>query len=603
MPNITFMPKNIIVNAAVGEPLLSVAKRGGLAVHVPCGGTGGCKKCLARVISGDIDINYKEGLPEFLFCQAKASDVPAEIMIKPEEDMSSGKFIDGMDFSAMINTFLPDKDDYSFMIDVLNIEISPPRAGDGYSDYDRLCQALEKEIGEDNEIAIPLPLLQNLPTILRKSNRHIIYYKKSNVLQLIDIVPLNGTDMPLYYGLAIDIGTTTISVCLVDSKGDIIGNKTSYNTQIECGPDIISRINYAKKDSGRIELANKVLETINLLTESICEENNVLISNIYHISIGANTTMVHMLMGIIPEYIRLDPYTPAVYKVPGFYAGEIGLNASHYAPVYFAPAVGSYVGGDILAGLLCTPLASKTDGVIMFIDIGTNGEIVLGGEDFIMACACSAGPAFEGGGISCGMRAANGAIEKIKLNKADSKPEVFVMGDVESMGICGSGIISVVAELFNHKIVGPDGKLTGNSPYVKGLNFYLTDNLFISENDIINLIRAKAAVFSACKTLLDSVGMDFNDITHFYIAGGFGRYLNIDDAATIGLLPALPKDKVHFLGNSSLIGAYLTLLSGKQRDLQKKMATMITYIDLMNEPSYMDEYTAALFLPHTNGYL
>jgi uncharacterized 2Fe-2S/4Fe-4S cluster protein (DUF4445 family) len=307
--------------------------------------------------------------------------------------------------------------------------------------------------------------------------------------------------------------------------------------------------------------------------------------------------MTHLLLGIIPEYIRLSPYTPAVFFSSFYTAAQIGIKACENAPVLFAPAVGSYVGGDITAGLLCTGLASDSGELVLVIDIGTNGEIVLGNGEFIFACACSAGPAFEGGGIKHGIRAAAGAIERVSINE-NGEPEIQTIGGVPPIGICGSGIISAIAELFRKGIIDSAGKFSK-----KNDEYALCQGIIIGEADIDNFIRAKGAIFSACQTMLGSVGLSFNDVDRICVAGGFGRFLDLEDARTIGLLPRLPDEKFSFLGNTSVIGAYLALVSEERRAKEHELAGKITYVDLSNEHQYMDHYTGALFLPHTDRSL
>jgi uncharacterized 2Fe-2S/4Fe-4S cluster protein (DUF4445 family) len=277
--------------------------------------------------------------------------------------------------------------------------------------------------------------------------------------------------------------------------------------------------------------------------------------------------------------------------------------------------VGSYVGGDITAGILCTDFASGTDELCLFIDIGTNGEIVLGNDDFLLSCACSAGPAFEGGGIEMGMRASIGAIERVEIDPETYKVSCEVIGGGQPEGICGSGLISLVAELFSRGIIDMRGKMdrTGKFPGVvsgsKNARYYVvppqngTNGVYISENDIDNFIRAKAAIFSACTTMLNSVELDFESVTEFYIAGGFGRYINIEKSQILGLLPPLPEENFLHVGNSALAGAFMALVSEKHRKKIAALANRITYIDLSTEPKYMDEYVAAMFIPHTNQKL
>jgi uncharacterized 2Fe-2S/4Fe-4S cluster protein (DUF4445 family) len=408
------------------------------------------------------------------------------------------------------------------------------------------------------------------------------------------------------YGIAVDIGTTTVTLWLVDlTTGKIISRKTDYNAQIECGLDVITRINYAQKHL--VELKERVLKTINNLIKTAADENNIDINKIYCASITGNTVMIHLFLGICPEYIRLYPYTPAVFKVPEFNANETGIGINPNAPIKFAPSVGSYVGGDITAGTLCTPLCEEKSEIILFMDVGTNGEILLGNNEFILGCACSAGPAFEGGGIEFGMRASKGAIDCFNIGE-NGDITIRTIDDTPPVGICGSGIISIIGEMFRKGIIDAAGRLTDKMPDrikkdKKPYKFYITDEITISEVDIDNLIRAKGAVFSACRTLLNNMELTFDDIDKIYIAGGFGRYLNIENAKAIGFLPNISEEKIIYLGNTSILGAYQILLSEEKEKKVFGTADRITYIDLSGEPGYMDEYLAALFIPHTDADL
>ena len=596
MPRIKFFPSGITAEAAEGEPLREAAARAGIEIEAPCGGEGTCGKCLVKIISGKLKTNGDFAFPPkkreagfALACRASVCDVDAEVEI-----FSAGG--DGRFAEDEISEFVP-PDEVSFLIKTLTLAVREPKAGDGFSDFDRLVSAVKNFVSFDG-LRIPLPVLSALPETLRASRTHtLVYYIESGILQIVDLLPRDEID---FYGIAVDVGSTTVAACLVDKNGKAVAARSEYNGQIICGADVISRINYARK--GLHELRQKIVETINALINSLCEESGADPSQIYHFSVAANTTMVHLLLGINPEYIRLEPYVPAVYDPPLLTAGELGLSANAAAPVYFAPSVGSYVGGDITSGLLRLPPQSA-DEVNLFIDIGTNGEVVLCGGDFLIACACSAGPAFEGGGISCGMRAASGAVESVEIDARTGEPRFSVIGGEAPKGICGSGMISLAAELYRKGFLEPNGKFSGESKYIREKKYFLSENIFITEQDMQNFIRAKAAVFSACRTLLSGVGLSFGDLKNIFIAGGFGRYLNLGDAAEIGLIPPLPCEKYVYLSNSSLAGAYMTLVSENNRRLQAEIAKKITYTDLSAEPSYMDEYTAALFLPHTDGGL
>ena len=354
---------------------------------------------------------------------------------------------------------------------------------------------------------------------------------------------------------------------------------------------------------------------INDTIRKASEKQDIKAFEIRRVNIAANTTMTQLFLGIVPEYIRLEPYTPAVMSTPVYTAKELGINANENALVYIAPNVGSYVGGDITAGILATDLATDPEELNLFIDIGTNGEIVFGNNDFLLSCACSAGPAFEGGGIEMGMRASQGAIETVIVDKENGTCDYKVIGNGTPKGICGSGLISLVAQLFETKIIDPRGKMDISGKWQnvvengKNARFYIVPEtesfkgVYITEADIDNLIRAKAAIFSACLVMLKSVEMDFDCLSHIYIAGGFGRYIDINKAKTIGLLPNVEDEEFVFIGNSSLAGTHMCLISEKHDAKMRELASKITYMDLSTEAAYMDEYVSAMFIPHTNEKL
>ena len=582
MPKITFLPDNIPVEISTGTSLLEGARLAGVFVETPCGGKGTCQKCQVRITV--------EGITsDALICQTNVGDKPVTVEL-PKPVIGNGQF-ENFENPAK---YLPEKRE-SFLKRIV-LQIPPPALLDGLSDVDRFSKAFMKAV---NCISVDLPLtvLGVLPEKVREANGEIqaYYFIENNIAKVVELTREKA------YGIAVDIGTTTVALWLVDLEdGKVIASSNAYNDQVECGLDVISRINYAKK--ALPDLRSRILKTINGLIANVCKNDackntGVSPNRILNVSLAGNTTMTHFLLGIVPEYIRLAPYTPAVFQPQVYTAAQVGISVCENAPVIFAPAVGSYVGGDITAGLLCTGLAANSDELILFIDIGTNGEIVLGNREFIFACACSAGPAFEGGGIKHGIRACSGAIERVVIDET-GKPAIHTIGDAPPIGICGSGIISAIAELFRKGIIDSAGKFAEK----KG-EYALWPGITISETDIDNFIRAKGAIFSACQTLLESVALSFSDLDRVYVAGGFGRFLNLEDSRTIGLLPRLPDEKYSFLGNTSVIGAYLTLISEERRAKEQELAAKITYMDLSNEYQYMEHYTGALFLPHTDRNL
>jgi len=584
---VTFLPDNKTVEISEDAFLLEGARLAGVFIETPCGGKGTCQKCRVKItvdgVASDVLICQTK------VCQTRVGGKPVTVELSRTASAGEGQFENFEDPSK----YLPTTGE-AFLKKV-NLQIPLPTLLDGLSDADRFSKTFLKTVN-CKSIDLPLAVLAVLPEKLREANGEIQvhYFVENDIARVVDISRGKA------YGIAVDIGTTTVALWLVDLENKkILAARTAYNDQIECGLDVISRINYAKKSLS--DLRSRILKTINKLIEEIItvasKDADISPCRILNVSLSGNTTMIHLLLGIVPEYIRLFPYTPAVFLPQVYPAAQVGIAVCESAPVIFAPAVGSYVGGDITSGLLCTGLAADSDKLILFIDIGTNGEIVLGNREFIFACACSAGPAFEGGGIKHGVRAGVGAIERVVIDES-GRPQIYTIGGAPPIGICGSGIISAVAEFFRKGIIDSAGKFVEE----KG-EYELCGGITISETDIDNLIRAKGAIFSACQTLLASVGLSFEDVDSFCVAGGFGRFLDLEDAIAIGLLPRLGDDKLSFLGNTSVIGAYLTLISEERRAKEHELAGKITYVDLSNEHQYMDYYTAALFLPHTDRKL
>jgi uncharacterized 2Fe-2S/4Fe-4S cluster protein (DUF4445 family) len=623
MPRINFKPLGKSIEVPTGTELLDAARQAGIDIDFPCGGKGTCGKCVLRIVSGETETNDHGTLSAsaidrgyVLACQTKVLQSPLNIEIPKQSSKEGGQFVDETDETCLARDQLfPPGYSFQPLTQKLFLEVSEPRLEDGLSDLDRLTRTIEQQLGE-GEVIYPLPVIRQVAEALRQEDGKMTVYiaKETRYLRVIHIAP--GHSKQVYYGLAVDIGTTTVAVQLVElPSAKVIATQTTYNKQIQCGLDVISRINYARRPERLIELRDRVLETINHLTEQLCSGNDINQRQIYSIVLAGNTTMVHLLLALPPEYIRLEPYTPTLLKSPYFTAKEIGLQVHPLAAVYISPSVGSYVGGDITAGLLCADIAREREEISLFLDIGTNGELVVGNNDFLMTCACSAGPAFEGGGIETGMRAALGAIDKVEVNIDTGIANYQTIGNVPAKGICGTGMISLLADLFQKGWLDAAGKLNRTKPspaiqidgrqaryiIVPAEERNSNNAIYINETDIDNIIRAKAAIYAACSLMLHQVGMAFDDLTNIFIAGGFGRFLDIEKAIVIGLLPDLPRETFQYIGNSSLMGAYMLLVSKVHREQQSALAQRMTYVELSTDPDYMDQFTGACFLPHTDS--
>lgn len=623
MPKVLFKPEAIEVQASPGTDLLEAARQANIQIASPCGGKGSCGKCILKVLQGDVDSDSLGLLSAaavengyVLACKTRVGDTDVIVHVPAQVRETDGQFVDDMDDIFLENRdLLPAEHSCEPLVEKQSLQVAPPTLDDGLSDMDRLARSI-RHSASIAEVRTSLSFVSKVADAIRADSGNVTATLMRSKTGCEGINIESGDTTRDHYGIAVDVGTTTIAVQLVNlAERKIMAIRTAYNDQVQCGLDVIGRINYSGKREGLTELRSRVLKTINDLILTACESDHVDPSKILNVSVAGNTTMIHLLLGLKPEYIRLEPYTPTILDVPLLKADEIGLTIYPDTRVFISPAVGSYVGGDITSGLLCTEIATGSSEVILYLDIGTNGEIVIGNDEFLLTCACSAGPAFEGGGIRCGMRAAAGAIESVSIDKKTGIPAYRTIGDIDPAGICGSGMISLIAGLFRSGWLDAAGKLARqkSSPAIefKGRRAQYTivdgnsrDNgepLQISELDIENIIRAKAAIYSASSLLLEQVGLNFSDIGKVYIAGGFGRFLDLDDAITIGLLPDLSRDRFQFIGNASLRGAYMTLVSGRCRELVQDLAQRMTYVELNTSPDYMNQYVAAMFIPHTDS--
>ncbi len=608
MPLVEFLPSGKKIQVDDTVTLAEAARRAGVVVELPCGGKGTCGRCLVTVVSGNV-VRYTPppdgSLPEeALACKTAVGSADCVIEVAEHDlacedrsgDVAGAPFpVDGP------------------LVAQSRIQVPAPRPDDGLSDLDRTNREIFRHFNID-EVRWGLSALRILPDSLRADAGDIVL---SSCIQN-DVLHVTGAgawkNRARALGAAVDLGTTTVAVRIVDlSAGTVLAEMTGYNDQVHRGEDVISRINYAGTGERLAELKVRALSTMNRLIAETAQRCGIPRDDIQCAVISGNTVMTHLALGITPEYLRLEPYTPAVLAVPEMRAADIGLDISPSGVVLMSPSVGSYVGGDITAGLLCTDMP-KADDIGLFIDVGTNGEIVLGNKEFLMACACSAGPAFEGGGIGCGMRAMEGAVNSVKVDPATGLPSFGVIGGKKARGICGSGMIDLVGALLLSGWLDRSGRFARDrkSPAIdvdgRRAKYVLARSdesasgapLFITEQDIDNIMRAKAAIYSACALLLGHAGIGFADLSRVYVAGGFGRHLDVTNAVTIGLLADIPVEKFSYLGNASLDGSMRLLLSEECRALQRETARRMTYINLSAEPGYSDQYSAALFLPHTD---
>jgi uncharacterized 2Fe-2S/4Fe-4S cluster protein (DUF4445 family) len=614
---VRFMPFDVTVRVRHGTTLLDAIRLAGLPLNATCGGKGTCGDCIVQVLEGTCKARPSAALPERLAREGYALACLTEVTEGLVVDLPQ---FEQLYIKSVASFVLPDdhkaKISGTYAVDppvkAVDVCVPCPTLEDNYSDLRRLQRAIDKESGGD--IDCEYSVLAKLAATMRQAEGalSVVILADGVTRKIIDVRPGGGKRG--VYGIACDVGTTTVALSLVDlTTGEMLKTVLGLNRQLKCGEDIISRIDYAKTPDRLAELQNLIVTTMNSLIENTLEARDIIPSDLYYASVSGNTTMVHLLLKTEPRYIREEPYVPTFNTLPLLRARDLGLKMNDEARVHCAPAVGSYVGGDITAGLLGTPMLRQAGKVSMFIDAGTNGELVVGTSDWLMTCACSAGPAFEGRGVRCGMPATEGAIERVMLDAA-GELKYEVVGKGKPKGICGSGLVDLLAELLIHGYVDRRGKFrtdrhSGRIVKIDDDTGFIVESadgsywgkdLVITERDITNLIRTKGAVFSACSLLVKSVGLTFDKIDKFYIAGGFGHHLDIENAIRIGLLPDLERHRFQYLGNSSLLGAYLILICDENRKLVDKVSRQVTYVELNTEPTYMDEYTGALFLPHTD---
>lgn len=630
MAKVIFKPQGKEIQCEVGEKLLDVARKADIFIDAPCNGSQSCGKCKVKLLEGKCDtektVHISDEEWEQGYILACATKVTEDIAIEVPSKLSSsmhGMKIEGSDKKVdqklfeRGRKFLEDNGlTYSTNIEKKYMELDKPSLDDNISDVDRIERHV-RQVLEIDGIDFRLDILRKIPTVLREDDFNITltYLKKNNKITILNIEPGNKEDY--LYGLAVDIGTTSVVVCLVNLlTNEVIEKASSGNAQIKYGADVINRIVFAiRKDN--LDLMTKAIveETLNPLIQSIYDKIGIDKDDVIRVVLSGNTTMSTLFLGIYPDYLRLEPYIPPYLKSPNLMGKNVGLNVNESAVIYLSPNVASYVGGDITAGVLSSGIWSSEENTL-FIDLGTNGEIVFGNKDFLMCCACSAGPAFEGGGISCGMRASAGAIEKVKINEETLDPELTIIGDCEPVGVCGSGIIDLICQMLLTKVIDRRGKIQKElnnkrirfneheiGEYVLAFKEEyegLENDLVINEVDIDSFIRAKGAIYSGASVLIESLGMDFEVIDKVYIAGGIGNNLDIENSVLIGLLPDVDRDKFQYIGNSSLVGSYLTLISSDARQKLEEIGSQMTYVELSVYPTYMDEFVSACFLPHTN---
>lgn len=623
---VRFLPDDITIEAHVGDLILDVALEAGVFIPAACGGSGACGQCKVRIAEGAVETQVIEKIHAaarakgyVLACQSRLTgDVTIEI---PQAKVGR-KVIPRDEARRMRVTAKPMETAIKPEINPMTVRVfmepQRPSADDNVSDYERIVRTLKVD-HNIYPVRAGLEVLRDLPTEVRKNDWKIT--------ACMELEECNGSETRSYRlrtvtpghlpapptAMAVDIGTTSLWGELVNlDTGKVLARASRYNPQISMGDDVISRIVFALKKDGPAKLQQHVANGLNEIIDETLQVSGLPRESINYMVAAGNTVMTHLFLGLYPKFLRESPYVPAAQNVDPVSAQTLGLNMPRESFVRVFPGVASYVGGDIVSGVLANGMWDS-DEMTLFIDIGTNGEIVAGNRDLLMTASCSAGPAFEGGGLEYGMRAAPGAVEEILIDPDSFEPMIKTIEAKPAMGICGSGIINIISQFLKIGLLNQNAKFAhdldtkrirkGRSGYeyviCRAPETGLGEDIVLTEVDLDNILRAKGAMFSGYSCLLEKVGLSVDSLDRVIIAGAFGSFINIDHAITIGLLPDLARDKFSFIGNSSLKGARLAVLDRSLFDKAGEIAQAMTNVELSEDPSYMDNFMAALFLPHT----
>ena len=616
---VVFVPQNKSVSVPHGTDLLSAAIKCGIILNAACGGEGLCGKCRCQVKKGRVKtdpsrlISSTERQEGFVLACQSLVESDLEVFV-PKESTGAHEKLSHASEEFTKGVVLDREKSLQLSPMVKKYYVELPAAGQdaGMGELDCLIA----EVGRKAKglcVTTKLANIRHLADIIRESDYKVtaVVGHRDGSMNILAVEP--GDTSKALFGFAFDIGTTTVVGQLIDlNTRQILGTRIAFNKQAVYGSDVITRIVYASEPEGFDKLNEAILDNIDEIIEELTSSCGVNLSDVYAVNCAGNMTMMHLLLKIDPTDIRKAPYMPATTVFPSVHLPEIGIEANPKGLVSFIPGVSTYIGGDIVAGVMACGLSEKEE-ITLLIDIGTNGEIVLGNREWMIGSAASAGPAFEGSGLSCGMKAVKGAINKVTIAK-DLSVSFGTIGSDKPRGICGSGYIDILCQLQKNVIIDRSGKIDReikNKRIRKGESNYefvvvfkeegsSGNDIVIQEDDIENLKRSKGAIYSAVMALLNKVEKTTADLKKIYIAGGFGNYLNIANSIFIGLLPDINTGVYEFIGNSSLAGARMALLSHEALEKTYDIYKKITYVDLGSEPNYMDEYVASLFFPHTD---
>jgi uncharacterized 2Fe-2S/4Fe-4S cluster protein (DUF4445 family) len=620
---IVFQPEGKSVAVCVGTTILEASRRAGVSLDGLCGGDGVCGRCRViiregRVLGGSTEPFTREEIQAgyILACEARVeSDVLVEVPSETQLPRSAAR--PGEEVPELADVSHAARRDLAFapLVRKVHIRLPPPDLDNNVSDLQRLEQALAGQI-PSTAFQMGLKVTRHLPGLLRRYDWNVTATTgyRGPVTEIIDVEGGNTSRRNMC--IAADIGTTTVVCHLVDCwDGQTLGQAAKYNSQVGYGADVIRRILHASDGPEKeAALQKAIVGDLNELIHELVVRFHLDVQDITFLVAAGNTVMLHLMMRMPADNIRKHPYVGAVYRFPPFRAAEIGVQINSRGLLYCLPCVASFVGADIVAGIYASGLA-RSDSLRLLIDIGTNGEVVIGNRDFLVCASASAGPAFEGAECECGMRATRGAIDHIRLADANHVLSYSTVGSVAPLGLSGTGFVDLVAEMVRVGVMDKTGKINpAASPELIREGEYgdleyqvipaeRTGNgkrIFVRQSDINNILRAKAAIYAATDVLLKALGSTFDDVAEILVAGAFGNFLNLQNAVAIGLLPDLPAERMRFVGNTSLAGAKLAALSQPAYEEISQIADRTTYFELSTDPNFMDQFVAASFFPHTN---
>ena len=599
-------PIDRVIEVERGTILLNAIREANIMIRSICGGNGECGTCKVILNRGKVSYissKYKKLLsPEeisegyHLACQIRVlSD--SEFTIPVESRIFSPKIL--LNIEEIVETVNPASRKYPVMISSIPVEGEYPLMLKGYS-------GPPPRVSPKTRDKIPMIIDEDVVTATLTMT--------GGQPEIIDVEP--GDRTRSNYGLAIDLGTTTVVALLVDlNDGKVLDRMSELNNQITYGEALVARIAHAKEPEGLKRLQMEAVRSINDLIDKLARRAGIEKREITDVTVGGNTVMNHLLAGIDPTYLAYVDGNEKVSREPIIRkAGEIGIDVNPEAYIYCLPNVSRFLGGDAIGDVLASGM-HKSDEISLLVDMGTNGEIIFGNKLWMISCSCASGPAFEGGGIKFGMRAMRGGIEHVKINPETLEAEYTVIGDVPPRGICGSGIIDAAAEMFSAGILDFTGKIVkGKTPLVRegpdGLEYVLVPaektaigrDIVITQRDMDYLMDSKAAACGAIIVLMRKLKISIYDVKHLYLAGAFGAYTNLENAVKFGIFPEFPNAEIHPIGNGSLSGAYATLLSMEKRREAEEIAKKMFYVDLLVDPMFSEAYSESLYIPGSKEF-